>query len=170
MRVYSRPLLQSSGKPLRLQNSKYVFQDQEEQAYFAVFDGHGGVDAANYAANHLHVNLVRQEMFSQDAGEALCHSFKQVCMCLEQNLRCGTTGVVTFLRGRTLYVTWLGDSQVMMVKRGQPVELMKPHKPFTCSKHCSFLLLLNTEEAILKTSDFHGIIFPTNKQTVRHVT
>ena len=46
-----------------------------------------------------------------------------------QKVRCGTTGVVTFLRGRTLYVAWLGDSQVMLVKKGQAVELMKPHKP-----------------------------------------
>lgn len=53
-----------------------VCQDQEEQAFFAVFDGHGGVDAAIYAANHLHVNLVRQESFSQDPSEALCRAFK----------------------------------------------------------------------------------------------
>lgn len=53
-----------------------VSQDQEEQAYFAVFDGHGGVDAAIYAANHLHVNLVHQESFSQDPCEALCRAFK----------------------------------------------------------------------------------------------
>lgn len=44
-------------------------------------------------------------------------------------MRCGTTGVVTFLRGRTLYVAWLGDSQVILVRKGQVVELMKPHKP-----------------------------------------
>ncbi|KAG9263195.1 protein phosphatase 1E [Astyanax mexicanus] len=115
-------------------NSLFNLQDQEEQAYFAVFDGHGGVDAATYAANHLHVNLVRQEMFSQDPGEALCRAFKLtderfVQKAKRENLRCGTTGVVTFLRGRTLYVAWLGDSQVMLVKKGQPVELMKPHKP-----------------------------------------
>lgn len=41
-----------------------------------MFDGHGGLDAAIYAANHLHVNLVRQEMFNQDPIEALCHAFK----------------------------------------------------------------------------------------------
>ncbi|MCI4387935.1 hypothetical protein PGIGA_G00079690 [Pangasianodon gigas] len=115
-------------------NTLFNLQDQEEQAYFAVFDGHGGVDAATYAANHLHVNLVRQEMFSQDPGEALCRAFKLtderfVQKASRENLRCGTTGVVTFLRGRTLYVAWLGDSQVMLVKKGQPVELMKPHKP-----------------------------------------
>lgn len=44
-------------------------------------------------------------------------------------MRCGTTGVVTFLRGRTLYVAWLGDSQVILVRKGESVELMKPHKP-----------------------------------------
>lgn len=53
-----------------------VLQDQEEQAYFAVFDGHGGVDAANYAANHLHVNLAHQESLGQDPSEALCRAFK----------------------------------------------------------------------------------------------
>ncbi|KAJ8342939.1 hypothetical protein SKAU_G00328670 [Synaphobranchus kaupii] len=115
-------------------NTLFNLQDQEEQAYFAVFDGHGGVDAAIYAANHLHVNLVRQEMFNQDPGEALCRAFKLtderfVKKASREHLRCGTTGVVTFLRGNTLHVAWLGDSQVMLVRRGQAVELMKPHKP-----------------------------------------
>ncbi|KAF7647315.1 hypothetical protein LDENG_00174600, partial [Lucifuga dentata] len=115
-------------------NTLFNFQDQEEQAFFAVFDGHGGVDAAIYAANHLHVNLVHQESFSQDPGEALYRAFKVtderfVKKASRENLRCGTTGVVTFLRGRTLHVAWLGDSQVILVRRGQVVELMKPHKP-----------------------------------------
>lgn len=28
-----------------------------------------------------------------------------------------------------LHVAWVGDSQVMLVRKGQAVELMKPHKP-----------------------------------------
>ncbi|XP_007441469.1 protein phosphatase 1E [Python bivittatus] len=115
-------------------NTLFNLEDQEEQAYFAVFDGHGGVDAAIYASVHLHVNLVHQEMFQHDPAEALCKAFRVtderfVQKAARESLRCGTTGVVTFIRGNMLYVAWLGDSQVMLVKRGQAVELMKPHKP-----------------------------------------
>ncbi|CAL8365245.1 unnamed protein product [Lota lota] len=115
-------------------NTLFNIQDQEDQAFFAVFDGHGGLDAAIYAANHLHVNLVRHEFFKQDPVEALFRAFRTtderfIKKAKREKVRCGTTGVVTFLRGRTLYVAWLGDSQVMLVKKGQAVELMKPHKP-----------------------------------------
>ncbi|XP_075051172.1 protein phosphatase 1E [Mixophyes fleayi] len=115
-------------------NILFNLEDQEEQAYFAVFDGHGGVDAAIYASVHLHVNLVRQEVFPQDPAEALCRAFRItdesfVKKAARENLRCGTTGVVTFIRGNMLHVAWLGDSQVMLVRKGQAVELMKPHKP-----------------------------------------
>ncbi|XP_063152365.1 protein phosphatase 1E [Candoia aspera] len=115
-------------------NTLFNLEDQEEQAYFAVFDGHGGVDAAIYASIHLHVNLVHQEMFQHDPAEALCKAFRVtderfVQKAARESLRCGTTGVVTFIRGSVLHVAWLGDSQVMLVKRGQAVELMKPHKP-----------------------------------------
>ncbi|XP_021579747.2 protein phosphatase 1E isoform X2 [Ictidomys tridecemlineatus] len=57
-------------------NMLFNLEDQEEQAYFAVFDGHGGVDAAIYASIHLHVNLVRQEVFPHDPAEALCRAFR----------------------------------------------------------------------------------------------
>ncbi|XP_048468390.1 protein phosphatase 1E [Rhincodon typus] len=115
-------------------NTLFNLEDQEEQSFFAVFDGHGGVDAAIYASIHLHVNLVRQEIFQHDPAEALCRAFRLtderfVQKAARENLRCGTTGVVTFMRGNMLHVAWLGDSQVMLVRKGQAVELMKPHKP-----------------------------------------
>ncbi|XP_069767878.1 protein phosphatase 1E isoform X2 [Narcine bancroftii] len=115
-------------------NTLFNLEDQEEQSFFAVFDGHGGVDAAIYASIHLHVNLARQEIFQHDPAEALCRAFRLtderfVQKAARENLRCGSTGVVTFMRGNMLHVAWLGDSQVMLVRRGQVVELMKPHKP-----------------------------------------
>ena len=33
------------------------------------------------------------------------------------------------LRGHSLYIGWLGDSQAMLFRKGQAVEIMVPHKP-----------------------------------------
>ncbi|KAG5284974.1 hypothetical protein AALO_G00032560 [Alosa alosa] len=51
-------------------NRLFNLQDQEEQVYRWTVMGR-----RHHAANHLHVNLVRQEMFRQDPAEALCRAF-----------------------------------------------------------------------------------------------
>ncbi|XP_041079162.1 protein phosphatase 1F-like [Polyodon spathula] len=109
-------------------------EDQTERGYFAVFDGHGGVDAAVYAATHLHINLAQQAELLSSPGEALKKSFRQTDdMFLQkakrERLRSGSTGVAALLSGDWLHIAWLGDSQVMLVRQGQVVSLMEPHKP-----------------------------------------
>ncbi|XP_072455791.1 protein phosphatase 1F [Notamacropus eugenii] len=115
-------------------NQLFGFCDQVDRAYFAVFDGHGGVDAASYAAVHLHVNVARHPEVIRDPAEALRAGFKQTDeMFLQkarrEKLHSGTTGVCAFLVGRTIHMAWLGDSQVMLVQQGRALVLMEPHKP-----------------------------------------
>lgn len=37
--------------------------------------------------------------------------------------------MVSIIRGNEVYVGWVGDSQAMLVRDHQPVEIMTPHKP-----------------------------------------
>ncbi|XP_048412255.1 protein phosphatase 1F isoform X2 [Stegostoma tigrinum] len=115
-------------------NTLFGIKDEKERAFFAVFDGHGGVDAAVYAATHLHVNFAHQKMSLTQPEEALRQAFKQTDEMFLQRakrkkLRSGTTGVAALVVGDTLHIAWLGDSQVMMVQQGLVVTLMDPHKP-----------------------------------------
>ncbi|XP_053326905.1 protein phosphatase 1F [Spea bombifrons] len=115
-------------------NQLHGITDGVKRSYFAVFDGHGGVDAANYAAAHVHVNVARHESLAQDPGRALKESFQRTDIMFLQKakrerLRSGTTGVCALLEGERLHVAWLGDSQALLVRQGKYVTLMDPHKP-----------------------------------------
>lgn len=61
----------------RLPLSPSLQKDDVDRAYFAVFDGHGGVDAANYSATHLHVNVGLHEEIVKNPAEALKCSFQK---------------------------------------------------------------------------------------------
>ncbi|KAM6165057.1 protein phosphatase 1F [Erethizon dorsatum] len=115
-------------------NLLFGLSDPVDRAYFAVFDGHGGVDAARYAAVHVHVNAARQPKLLTDPAEALKEAFQHtdemfLLKAKRERLQSGTTGVCALVAGTTLHVAWLGDSQVFLVQQGQLVKLMEPHRP-----------------------------------------
>lgn len=115
-------------------NQLFGIQDGVEREYYAVFDGHGGVDAATYSSTHLHVILSQQEMLKSDTSAAFKSSFIQtddkfLIKSRRERMRSGSTGVAVLLAADWLTVSWLGDSQAMLVKKGEPVILMDPHKP-----------------------------------------
>ncbi|GFR78665.1 protein phosphatase 1E [Elysia marginata] len=115
-------------------NTLYDLKDGPSQSYFAVFDGHGGIEAADYAAAHLHNYLLQDPHFTSDPAAALKQAYKTTdAKFLEkakrQGLRSGTTGVSALVRGEELHLAWLGDSQALLVRAGQPIQIMDPHKP-----------------------------------------
>ncbi|KAM5273563.1 protein phosphatase 1F [Ctenodactylus gundi] len=115
-------------------NQLFGLSDTVDRAYFAVFDGHGGVDAARYAAVHVHVNTAHQPELPTDPSGALKEAFQHtdkmfLLKAKREGLQSGTTGVCALIAGTTLHVAWLGDSQVILVQQGQVVKLMEPHRP-----------------------------------------
>lgn len=57
------------------------------QAFFAVYDGHSGVDAANYAATHLHCHLARNSNITEDPGQALKEAFEKTDECFVEKAK-----------------------------------------------------------------------------------
>ncbi|KNC85747.1 hypothetical protein, variant [Sphaeroforma arctica JP610] len=110
-------------------------KEQPSQAFFAIYDGHGGTEAADYARNHLHVNLVNHPDFESDIIKALEESFKKtdenfLKVAEKENNLSGCTCIVTFVRGEYMYTAWLGDSQAMLCRNGSEVQnICSPHKP-----------------------------------------
>lgn len=103
-------------------------------SYYAVFDGHCGVDAASYASAHLHVNIAKHPAFLTDTKTAIAEAYKMtdenfLKKCSETNLKSGSTAVCALIREKTVYLSWLGDSQAVLVKEGKPVIVTAPHKP-----------------------------------------
>ncbi|XP_055466223.1 protein phosphatase 1F [Psammomys obesus] len=115
-------------------NHLFGLSDSVDRAYFAVFDGHGGVDAARYASVHVHANAAHQPELLTDPAAALREAFRRtddsfLWKAKRERLQSGTTGVCALITGTTLHVAWLGDSQVTLVQQGQVVKLMEPHRP-----------------------------------------
>ena len=48
-----------------------------EYAYFGIFDGHGGPDAAKYAKEHLRDNIVNQDGFWSEEDENVLKAIKE---------------------------------------------------------------------------------------------
>jgi len=102
----------------------------EHVSYYAVFDGHTGTNAAEYAATHLHELLVESSKYPDN----LVQAFQEAFLTCDKNFvatsnKSGSTAICALIKGEMLYVAWLGDSQATLVRDGVPVKITDSHKP-----------------------------------------
>nr|XP_027220107.1 protein phosphatase 1E-like [Penaeus vannamei] len=115
-------------------NTLYGMEYQSPHAYYGVFDGHAGTDAAVYSAAHLHQYMIQNPQYETNPEAALKHAFhitdtNFIKKATKERLKGGTTAVVALVREKRLVVAWLGDSQALLVRRRNPVRMVEPHKP-----------------------------------------
>ncbi|XP_014662246.1 PREDICTED: protein phosphatase 1K, mitochondrial-like [Priapulus caudatus] len=107
--------------------------------YFAVFDGHGGSHAADFAYTTLedHV-LFWLERGERDLGVVLRRAFvgvnnsfaRRVCLGSLDKFASGTTATVCLLLNSTeLVVAHVGDSRAALNRNGKVVRLTTDHAP-----------------------------------------
>lgn len=97
---------------------------------YALFDGHAGRGAADYAARHFPKVLAQKISQEKDLLKALSDSFIE----LNDNFRkfsasskdpaikhCGATGVAALLSGSEIFVANVGDARAVMYLGGDPI-------------------------------------------------
>jgi serine/threonine protein phosphatase PrpC len=104
-------------------------------AFLAVYDGHGGSEAAKCAARSVHHFLAKSDrFFDDDASVALAEAFamtdKRFLERAESvGIYAGSTAIVAFVRNTTLWCANLGDSRAVMCRAGKAVPLSTDHTP-----------------------------------------
>lgn len=122
-----------------------------EYAFFGIYDGHGGAEAAAFAKEHLMETIIKHKNFWSDNDEDVLRAIKDgyiathYAMWREQSKwprtssglpsTAGTTASVAFIRRGKIYIGHVGDSGIVLgyqepgssVWKAQP--LTKDHKP-----------------------------------------
>ncbi|XP_029950222.1 protein phosphatase Mn(2+)-dependent 1K [Salarias fasciatus] len=114
-----------------------VSQLTDSILYFAVFDGHGGSEAADFCEKYLE-KFIKDFVADEDNLElVLTKTFLEVDKALAKHLHfspnamnAGTTATVALLRdGIELVVGSVGDSRAMLCRKGKALKLTVDHTP-----------------------------------------
>lgn len=106
-----------------------AFRGRTQEDYFAIFDGHGGRDAAAFAAEHLH-QVLAEKLKTSNAVKSLKEAFNDTHkMISDQKIVGGTTAVVALFIGKKGFIANVGDSRAVLCRDGIPVRVSLDHKP-----------------------------------------
>jgi len=99
-----------------------------------VYDGHAGLEAADFISDRLHLYLAKHPSFITNIGEAFVSAFEQVErefleIANEKEILSGTTALVAFVRGNRIIIANTGDSRCILSRKGRAINLSTDHRP-----------------------------------------
>ncbi|CAK8563845.1 unnamed protein product [Lathyrus sativus] len=121
----------------------FVFKCPIPSAFYAIFDGHGGPEAAAFVKrNAMRLFFEDADMLQSYDTDAFFleklevshrRAFIRADLALadEQSVSssCGTTALTALVLGRHLLVANAGDCRAVLCKRGAAVEMSQDHRP-----------------------------------------
>jgi len=123
-------------------NQPFNLQATVQRAYYAVYDGHGGRNAAEMTADLLHTNIINDPDFSAgNIEQAIKRGFDKTDKTILQRAEKekwshGTTTVAGVIIGNTLYIANTGDSEAVLAQKEEgdgnnlaSILLTEKHKP-----------------------------------------
>ncbi|GER50950.1 phosphatase 2C family protein [Striga asiatica] len=122
------------GKRAGVMEDRYAavvgLQGDSKQAFFGVFDGHGGIQAAEFAAEHLHKNVMK---VVTEKGEEIERAVKEGYLTtdaefLKKDIGSGTCAVTAFIHEGHLVVSNAGDCRAVLSRGGVAEALTVDHR------------------------------------------
>lgn len=117
-------------------HSQHLKLDEDnETSFFAVFDGHGGINAAEYCSNHMHKKIVETEAYQQGDLVQACRDGFMACdnsMLNDEGMQgdlSGCTAVCVLINNNRIFCSNTGDSRAVLSVSGVSEELSHDHKP-----------------------------------------
>eukprot|EP01103_Thecamoeba_quadrilineata_P002428 TRINITY_DN12389_c0_g1_i1.p1 TRINITY_DN12389_c0_g1~~TRINITY_DN12389_c0_g1_i1.p1 ORF type:complete len:429 (+),score=103.63 TRINITY_DN12389_c0_g1_i1:38-1324(+) len=110
-------------------NADYLFD-----AFFGVFDGHGGRKAADFAAATLHLHIAQRLQKDQNMSEACREATLTVekefmHLAEKEHLPDGTTAAVAVIKDGVLCICNVGDSEAVLCRGTEAIPLTRAHNP-----------------------------------------
>eukprot|EP00732_Lithocolla_globosa_P001443 Lithocolla_globosa_v1_NODE_721_length_3385_cov_11.766967.p1 type:complete len:874 gc:universal NODE_721_length_3385_cov_11.766967:713-3334(+) len=156
-------------------------QGESEYSIYAVFDGHGGRRAADYASTHLWPNIIRNtrkervvlpdeeppeiDPFVALLQESFTETNDNFFDYIERrNLldNCGATCVMCVIKDNTLFLSWCGDSEAALyMKDGSLQKMCDPHKASLESEKDRIELLGGFVQDVSGTLRLNGMLAVT---------
>ncbi|KAJ0246434.1 protein phosphatase 2C 49 [Hirschfeldia incana] len=120
-----------------------LFELPKPSAFYAVFDGHGGSEAATYVKQNAIRLLFEDEKFPQtsevnsvyveEVKSSLRNAFLQADLALAEDCSIssstGTTALAALISGRILMVANAGDCRAVLCRKGKAIEMSHDHRP-----------------------------------------
>lgn len=120
-----------------------LFQFPQPSAFYGVFDGHGGREAAAFIkknATRLFFEDVKfpqtavvNDIFSEELENSLRKAFQLADLALADdcsvNSSSGTTALTALIFGRLLMVANAGDCRAVLCRKGEAIDMSQDHRP-----------------------------------------
>lgn len=99
---------------------------------FGVFDGHGGVECADYCIAHFPECLINVQSSTASVDDLLPNAFNAIDkrinhFCTSESLSGGTTASVALIHDNVVHYAWIGDSGIGLLKGKQIIQLSTHH-------------------------------------------
>ncbi|XP_042479958.1 probable protein phosphatase 2C 2 isoform X2 [Macadamia integrifolia] len=122
----------------------------EPIAFYGVFDGHGGPDAATFLRKNAMRFFFEYADFPQSSEEAddvlleevetsIRKAFLLADLALADDCNVsnssGTTALTALILGRLLLVANVGDCRAVLCRKGEAIEMSQDHRPIYPSEH-----------------------------------